>query len=145
MAWTRDAIEGFLRAYLRSGNAFDLDAIAKAYNDPFVFAGPAGVRVIPVRPFLGALPARRAFLDSVGQRGAELVSFDHTLLDDRYVLVSAMLKMRFEPEGREPVDALLRSTFVLFDDGETKRIVFHLESENVQDVLRDRGILPGNA
>jgi hypothetical protein len=141
MAWTRDAIEQFLRAYLDAGNALDLEAIGKVYHDPFMFAGPAGVRVVPVQPFLSALPKRRAFFDSVGQRGTQLVSFNETILDDRYALVEAKLRMRFEPGDREPVEALLGSTFVLFDDGATRRIVFHLESEGVEQALRDRGIL----
>jgi hypothetical protein len=141
MTWTRDAIEQFLRAYLDAGNALDLEAIAKAYHDPFMFAAPGGVRVIPVQPFLSALPARRAFFDSVGQRGTQLVSFTDTILDDRYVLVEAKLRMRFEREAREPIEVLVGSTFVLFDDGETRRIVFHLESEGIEQVLRDRGIL----
>jgi hypothetical protein len=145
MAWTRDAIEQFLQAHLQAGNALDLQAIAKAYNDPFMFAGPSGVRIIPLQPFLSALPARRAFFDSVGQSGIQLVSFDETILDDRYVLVEAKLRMRFEQEDREPVEALLGSTFVLFDDGDTRRIVFQLESEGIEQALRDRGILRGGS
>jgi hypothetical protein len=77
--------------------------------------------------------------------GTQLVSFDETILDDRYVLVEAKLRMRFEQEDREPVEALLGSTFVLFDDGDTRRIVFHLESEGIEQALRDRGILRGGS
>src|SRR5262245_17880801 len=106
-----------------------------------MFAGPEGVRVVPVQPFLSVLPKRRAFFDSVGQRGTQLVSFDDTILDERYVLVKAKLRMRFEQETREPIEAIIESTFMLFDDGACRRIVFHLESEGIEQALRDRGIL----
>ncbi len=142
MSWTRSAIEEFLHAHLDAGNALDIDTIGKVYNDPFMFAGPSGVRVIPIQPFLAALPARRGFFDSIGQRGTELVSFEETVLDENYVLVQAHLKMRFQQGDARPVEALLDSTFVLFDEGGSPRIVFHLESEDVAQAMRDRGILP---
>jgi hypothetical protein len=107
-----------------------------------MFAGPDGVRVVPVKPFLSALPARRAFFDSVGQLGTELVSFDETVIDEHYVLVKAVLKMRFKQGETEPVEALLGSTFLLYDDGESPRIVLHLESEDLAQAMRDRGITP---
>lgn len=142
MSWTRSAIESFLRSHLEAGNALDLDGIAKAYNDPFMFVGPDGVSIVPVQPFLSALPARRAFFDSLGQRGTELVSFQETVLDDHYVIVKADLKMVFQKGENESVEALVGSTFLLFDDGMAPRIVFHLESEDVTQAMRDRGILP---
>ena len=141
MAWTKSAIEQFLTVHLAAGKVMDLGEIANAYHDPFMFAGPSGVRVIPVKPLLAALPARRAFFDSVGQQGTELVSFEETVLDDRYALVKAHLRMRFV-RSDVTKEALLDSTFVLFDDGQRPRIVFHLDSENVEQALRDRGILP---
>lgn len=142
MAWTRTSIEGFLRVHLEAGNALDLDAIRAAYNYPFMFAGPTGVRVIPMEPFLAALPARRGFFDSVGQMGTELVSFEETVLDERYVLVQAQLRMRFRQGEGEPVEAVLPSTYLLFDDGGSPRIVFHLESEDLGQAMADRGIVP---
>jgi hypothetical protein len=123
----------------------DLDAIAKAYNDPFMFAGPDGARAVPVQPFLAALSQRRAFFDSVGQQGTELVSFEETQVDDRYVLVKAKLKMTFQPGGAGPVEALLDTTYLLFDDGAAPRIVLQLESEDVAQALRDRGIMPAES
>jgi hypothetical protein len=58
------------------------------------------------------------------------------------VLVKAHLKMRFTQGDAEPAEALLDSTFLLFDDGASPRIVFHLESEDVAQAMRDRGIMP---
>ena len=142
MAWSHSAIEEFLTGHIEAGNPLDLDAIGAAYNDPFMFAGPSCVRVIPVAPFLAALPARRGFFDSIGQLGTELVSFGETVLDDNYVLVKASLKMRFRQADAPPAEAILDSTFLLFSDGGATRIVFHLESEDVAQAMRDRGLLP---
>ena len=138
---TREAVEAFLVAHIEADNTLDQAAIGAAYNDPFMFAGPSGVRVVPVQPFLAALPARRSFFDSIGQQGTELVSFEETVLDDRYVLVQTQLKMLFTQGDAEPAEALLDSTFLLFDDRGSPRIVFHLESEDVAQAMRDRGIM----
>ena len=128
MSWTRESIETFLITHLQGANAMNLDAIAASYNDPFMFAGPSGVRVVPVQPFLAALPARRAFFDQIGQLGTELVSFEETVLDEHYVVVKTQLKMRFQRPGSDLTEAILGSTFLLFDDGDHPRIVFHLEA-----------------
>jgi hypothetical protein len=142
MAWTRTSVEHFLLGHLDAGNSMDLDAIRAVYNDPFMFCDPSGARPVPLDPLIAALPARRAFFDSVGQRGTELVSFEMTPLDDRYVLAKANLRMVFQLGDSPAKEALLDSTFLLFDDGERARIVLHLESEDVSAALRERGILP---
>jgi hypothetical protein len=145
VTWSRTTIEDFLRAHLKAGSALDVGAIAKVYNDPFMFAGPDGARAVPVQPFLAALPQRRAFFDSVGQRATELVSFEETQIDQRYVLVMAKLKMIFQRGDAAPVDVLLDTTYLLFIDGTAPRIVLQLESQDVAQALRHRGILPAES
>jgi hypothetical protein len=145
VTWSRTTIEDFLRAHLEAGSVLDVDVIAKIYNDPFMFAGPDGARAVPVQPFLAALPQRRAFFDAVGQGATELVSFEETRIDQRYVLVRAKLKMIFQQGNAVPVDVLLDTTYLLFDDGAAPRIVLQLESEDISQVLRDRGILPAES
>ena len=99
MAWTRERVERFLNAHLDAGNAMDFGRIRAAYNDPFMFCDPSGARPVPLDPLIAALPARRAFFDAVGQQGTELVSFEMTSIDERYVLVKANLRMVFEKPG----------------------------------------------
>jgi hypothetical protein len=99
---------------------------------------------VPLDPLIAMLPARRAFFDSVGQRGTELVSFEMTALDDRYVLATARLRMVFQLGDSPAKEALLDSTYLLFDDGERVRIVLHLESEDVSEALKQRGVLPAS-
>jgi hypothetical protein len=142
VGWSRERVERFLGEYLEAANGMDLERIREAHNDPFMFCDPSGARSVPLDAFVAALPKRRAFFDGVGQRGTELVSFEHERLDDRYTLVKAKLRMAFQSGDAPAQEALLDSTFMLFDDGERGRIVLHLESEDVAAALRARGILP---
>jgi hypothetical protein len=75
-----------------------------------MFAGPDGVRVVPVQPFLSALSQKRACFDSIARCVAELVSFMETRMDERYVLAKDNLTMTFQREDADLVEAPLDST-----------------------------------
>ena len=142
VGWTRERVERFLGEYLDTGDSIDFERVRTACNDPFMFCDPSGARSVAVDALIAALPQRRAFFDTVGLKGVELVSFEDVSLDDRYVLVKAKLRMTFQAGEAPATDIVLGSTYVLFDDGERPRIVLHLESEDAAEALKARGILP---
>lgn len=130
MGWTRDRVERFLEGYLDTGDSIDPERVRGACSDPFMFCDPSGARSVSVDALIAALPQRRAFFDAVGLKRVELASFEDVALDDRYVLVKAKLRMVFRVGDAPAKDAVLDSTYVLYDDGERPRIVLHLESED---------------
>lgn len=142
MALTRERIERFLEDYLDTGDSTDAERVRESCNDPFMFCDPSGAHSVSTNALIAALPQRRAFFDAVGLKGVELASFENVALGDQYVLVKAKLRMSFQAGDAPAKDAMLDSTYVLFDDGERPRIVLHLESEDSRAALRASGILP---
>lgn len=134
-------VKAFFDQFERASETLDLDLIATEYADSFMFAGPNGARVIEKQNLLAALPQRREFFKSAGHQRTRIVSLDETKIDDHYVLVRVQFLMRFEKAAGHPVDVETESTSILYIQDGATRIVFHLESEDVQQVLQARGLL----
>ncbi len=134
-------VKAFFEQYEHASETLDLDVISTEYADSFMFAGPNGARVIEKQKLLAALPQRRQFFKSVGHQWTRVVGLDETWLDDHYVLVRVQFLMRFEKAAGHPVDFETESTSILYIQDGAPRIVFHLESEDVQQALQARGLL----
>jgi hypothetical protein len=135
-------VKEFVEQYVRTGNTLDLDAIASEYADLFMFAGPNGTRIIEKQKLLAALPGRQEFFKALGHQSTKVLSLDETLLDAHYAMVRVQFLMRFEKASAQPVDAKLDSTFILYLQDDAPKIVFHIEHEDLQQAMQDRGLLP---
>ncbi len=139
-----EKVKAFFEGVERASNTLDLELIATQYADVFMFADPSGTRVIEKGKLLAALPQRQAFFKRAGHQFTRILSYDETWLDARYVLVHVHFLMRFQTPLQAAIDAQLDSTYVLYLAGDALQIVFHLESDDVQQALRARGVLPAD-
>ena len=142
---TTPLVKEFFARWERIINAFDLDAIGSQYADPFMFADPSGVRVVPKERFLAALPRRREFFDTLGHKSTEILSVHETVLDDRYVMARVAFRMVFERSPTQRMDARVESTFIMQVADASPTIVLHIDHEDLQRVMRERGLLPARA
>ncbi len=97
--------------------------------------------MIEKQNLLAALPQRRQSFKSAGHQWTRVVRLRETWLVDHYVMVRVRFLMGFEKAAGHPVDFETESTSILYIQDGTPRIVFHLESEDVQQALQARGLL----
>jgi len=63
-------------------------------------------------------------------------------LTDRYALVRAQFRWSFHAANGEPITVTLPSTFIVDRGGDSPRIVFYMNEQDVVSVLREWGVLP---
>jgi hypothetical protein len=138
-------VSGKLRAFFdsieRASNTLDLDLIDSQYADQFIFADPNGTRVIEKKNFIPALPKRQEFFKSLGHLSTKVVALDETPIDDQYTMVKAHFLMQFQNPTGEIQEARVDSTYILFMKQDVPRIVMHIEPEDLQQAMKDRGLL----
>jgi hypothetical protein len=139
---TAPFVEGFFDQYARSRSALDLTLIASQYSDSFMFAGPAGARVVEKSAVLAAFPKGQEFLRTLGHESTRVVSLEEMRLDEHYVLARVQFEWRFARASAPPIEVPVDSTFILFVDQGALRIVFQQEREDFQQALRARGVIP---
>jgi hypothetical protein len=132
-----DAIETFFSDFEKYSNQNDADRLASQYSDTFMTADSSGTRVVQATDLRAFIPKRKQLFASIGYRSTTLVSIQQTKLDDRYVLVRTEWRWQFDRD-----QITLPSTHIVQVSGETLKIVFYLNHENIMTVLRDRGLLP---
>jgi hypothetical protein len=142
MKTTTPAVQEFFDQYAQSRSALDIDLIASQYLDSIMFAGPNGARVAEKPAILAAFPKGQEFLKAHGHKSTKVLSLDETRLDDHYVLVRAQFVWRFEKSSAQPIDVRVDSTFILYINNGSPKIVFQHEREDFQQALRARGVLP---
>ncbi len=135
------SVKAFFDQYQLAGETLDLDHIALQYADSFMFAGPDGARVIETQKLLATLPQRQTLFKSLGHQWTRVLSLDETALDANHVVVQAEFLMRFKRPPDEVLDAQVTSSCILHVQDNAPRILFHLELEDVQQALKDRGWL----
>jgi len=132
----------FFEQYELSRNTLDLGLIASQYPDSFMWADPNGARVVERQVVLASLPRGQEFLKALGHKFTKVLSINETGLDDHYVLVRVQFLWRFEKAPAQPIDVKLDSTFILYINNGSPKIVFQHECEDFQQALRARGVLP---
>jgi len=142
MNTTTPAVQEFFDQYAQSRSALDIDLIASQYPDSIMFAGPNGARVAEKSAILAAFPKGQEFLKAHGHKSTKVLSLDESRLDDHYVLVRAQFVWRFEKSSAQPIDVRVDSTFILYINNGSPKIVFQHEREDFQQALRARGVLP---
>lgn len=134
-------IKKFFEGVEKASNTLDLELINVQYADPFIFADPNGTRVIEKQKFLPALPKRRDFFKSIGHQSTKVLSLEETPIDDQYTMVKAQFFMQFQKKPGRTVEARVDSTYILFMKGDMPKIVMHIEHEDLQQAMIDRGLL----
>ena len=134
-------IKEFFEGVESASNTLDLNLIDAQFADQFIFADPNGTRVVEKQKFLPFLPKRREFFKSIGHQFTKVLSLEETPIDDQYTMVKAHFLMQFQKSTGESKEINLDSTYILFMKGETPKIVMHIEPEDVQQAMKDRGLL----
>jgi len=52
-------------------------------------------------------------------------------------------QMRFEKNSGKPIDTQSSSTYILFIEDESPKIVFYLTHENFMTIMQELGLVPG--
>jgi len=131
----------FFEGVETASNTLDLNLIDAQFADQFIFADPNGTRVVEKQKFLPFLPKRREFFKSIGHQSTKVLSLEETPIDDQYTMVKAHFLMQFQKSTGESKEINLDSTYILFMKGETPKIVMHIEPEDVQQAMKDIGLL----
>lgn len=134
-------IQKFFEGVETASNTLDLDLIDSQFADQFIFADPNGTRVVEKQKFLPFLPKRREFFKSIGHQSTKVSSLEEMPIDDQYTMVKAHFLMQFQKAPGEVKEITLASTYILFMKGDTPKIVMHIEPEDVQQAMKDRGLL----
>jgi hypothetical protein len=145
------AIERFFRTFESKSSSEsntpskDIATTVSQFADVFMAANPQGTQAVRAVDFASVLPRRKQLFESLGHRSTELVSLRETRLDARFVMAATQWKMTFARDGNEPRDIIVDSVYIV-DTGEVSspdgnpRIVFYLASQDIMQVLKDRGI-----
>ena len=140
-----DIVKKFFEEFERGSNTFERNLLTLQFSDPFMAAGPdGGIQVVKKDDFLAGISQRQAFFQSIGFQFVKILSLDETPLDDHYVMVKALVHMRFEKIPGQPVDLKDHSTYILFVGDISPKIVFYLTHENLMKIMQDKGLLPGS-
>ena len=134
-------IKKFFEGVEKASNTLDLDLIGSQFADQFIFADPNGTRVIEKQKFLPALPKRQEFFKSLGHQSTKILSLEETPIDKRYTMVKAHFLMTFEKTSGQITEARIDSTYILFMNGDSPRIVMQIEHEDLQQAMQARGLL----
>jgi hypothetical protein len=137
-----EGLRAFFERFQSLSSASDADRLAAMYAGSVMIAGPRGASVVNAADLQRAIPARRKLLESAGCQDTALVGFEETALTDRYALVRAQFRWRFQAANTEPEAVTLPSTFIVDRGGDSPRIVLYMNEQDVVSLLREKGVLP---
>lgn len=137
---TSEAIERFFRTFESNSNS-NVGATVSQFADVFMAASPQGAQTVRASDFAIAIPRKKQLFDSLGCRNTELVSLTETRLDARYTMARTEWKMSFARPGEESQDVVAESVYIVDTGGDELKIVFYLASQDLMQVLKDRGLL----
>ncbi len=137
---TISPIARFFDSFARQSSGDDIQAQVAQFADTFLAAGPQAAKCVRAADFALALPKRKQLFDSLGCQSTTLVSLEETPLDARYVLARTKWQMTFGRPNAGPEQVLVDSTFIVDTAAAEFRIVLYLASQDIMQVLKDRGI-----
>jgi hypothetical protein len=141
MSIASDVIKHFFQQYEHANNASDFAYLSSQYAEVFSFGGSDGVQTVRNEDFLKVLPKRKAFFASVGLRSSKLVDLEETAAGESYRLVKTRWIMRFEKDPQKPVETETFATYVLFMGGESPRIVFQIDHQDLSKRAKELGLM----
>ena len=130
----------FFDQYERANAEFDVAKIAALYGDVFMFGGPQGAQAVKTEDFVKVLPKRKEFFKAAGLAGSRVASVEASALDSKYTLAKVAWKMRFERAGAEPIESDAFATYVLVADGDSLKIIFQLDHQDLSARVRELGL-----
>ena len=137
-----DAIEQFFRTFESDASFHDTAAQISHFADTFMAASPQGTQVVSVRDFALVLPKKKALFDKLGGRSTVLASLRQTSLDARYVMAATQWRMTFARDHSAAQDVMADSVYIVDTGTDPFQIVFYLASQDLMQILRERGIAP---
>ena len=134
------AIELFFRTFETNASSNDTAAQVAHFADVFMAASPQGAQAVRVEDFARVLPRKKQLIDGLGCRSTILVSLEETRLDARYVMAGSRWRMTFMRGHAVPQDVEVASVYIVDTGTDPFKIVFYLASQDLMQVLRERGI-----
>ena len=142
MQQSMDAIEQFFRTFESDASSNNTAAQVSHFADVFMAASPAGAQAVRVSDFAMALPKKKQLFDQLGCRSTVLSSLRQARLDARYVIANTQWRMTFAQNEHEPQDVTADSVYIVDTGTDPFKIVFYLASQDLLQVLKERGIVP---
>lgn len=138
--------EQFFARYEEGANSFDPDIVCSLYTTEFMAGGPSGVSCGRNDQSLRqAIVRRRAFFREIGFKQARVLHVEETPLDEHYTMAKVHWHMTFEKQPGRPQDFKFFITYFLFDSGSGPKAAFWISHEDEQKVMREAGLMPGEA
>jgi hypothetical protein len=134
------SIARFFDSFARESNRDNVPTQVSLFGDTFLALNPLGAKCVSSADFALALPERKQLFASLGLQATTLVSLEETPLDARYVLVKTRWQMLFDRANAKTEEVLADSTFVVDTAVDEYKIVLYLAHQDIQEVLKDRGI-----
>ena len=133
-------VRSFFTAYETANAIFDVEQIAAAYADVFLFGGPEGVQCVKKEDFLKVLPRRKEFFRSQGLVSSNIVSLDTSTLDAKYTLVKVIWNMRFDRSPSEPIYSQNAASYILSRANDSFQIVFQIDHQDLAKRVQEVGL-----
>jgi ketosteroid isomerase-like protein len=134
------AVRDFFNRFQSANAEFDVAGIVALYADVFMFGDPSGARSVNREDFAKVLPGRNEFFKSKGLVSSKLVSLEASHLDSNYVLGKTVWKMHLETNGSEPREFSTSATYLLSAIGDSYRIVFQIDHEDLTKKIHELGL-----
>jgi hypothetical protein len=136
-----DILTAFFQQFQHASDAADIDSILPKFADPFTVATPHGAQIVRAADFASFLPRRKALFDQLGCQQVSLDSLKPTPLNPHFTLVDTTWLMRFAPRGQQPQHFTVASTYLVYLNGSTVKIILYMPHQDIMTILRDSGIL----
>ncbi|HEY2582161.1 MAG TPA: hypothetical protein VGI43_10145 [Mucilaginibacter sp.] len=124
-------IRFFFDAYQYHVNGDEIDMVAAAYTDPFMFGAPRGVHAIETEQFIKALHRRKEYFRKVGLGFSEIISLSENQLDEYYLMITALWKMVYKTAEGALIDDFNSTTYLLYEDKTTLKIAFQIDHQDL--------------
>ncbi len=139
-------IEEFFVRYEAAANSFDPDLSASLYTAEFMAGDPNGVSCGRNDQALrDAVVRRKEFFGQIGFKRAKILHVEPTPLDGSYTMAKVHWHMTFEKQPGVPLDFRFFITYFLFDAGSGPKAAFWISHDDEQRVMREAGLIPGEA
>ena len=142
MQQSNDPIEQFFRTFESNASSNDTTAQVSHFADVFMAASPQGAQAVRVSDFALVLPKKKQLFDKLGCRTTALISLRQTRLDARYTMAATQWRMTFAQNQHEPQEVMADSTYIVDTATNPFKIVFYLASQDLMQILKERGIAP---
>ena len=140
MSGLNERAREFFATYERANAEFDVQKIAALYGEVFMFGGPHGAQAVKKDDFVNVLPKRKEFFKAAGLVSSRVASIEASALDSKYTLAKVAWTMRFERPGAAPSEIDAFTTYVLSADGDSLRIIFQLDHQDLAKRVEELGL-----